>query len=400
MANTNLNNAQAANQDEFYTQYADIEREVLSYVEYNADVFRGKTILLPCDDPEWSNFTKFFARRFEEFGIKKLISTSYAPDSKKLKNGYQPSLFETDAPQFDPQKTQTHGKIFVLERDVTGDGVINDDDLEWDYLEGDGDFRSVEVTKLRDESDIIITNPPFSLFNVYFHWLIESGKQFLYICNKNCISTKEVFPYVKDNKVWIGTTRSSLDLLFDVPNETAEYYLKNEKEGSKYRIINGKVMGRSPSIWMTNIEHGQRHQPLELMTMADNLKFCTHKDLEGLVSYMHYDNFNAIEVPATKSIPSDYNGMMGVPISFLGFYCPEQFEIVGITKTWFGAAEKTYPKQKQVNKNGTIGKKEVTKLNDGAVIEIPGPLEGDTYYIVDGKYYMQKFVRILIRKKQ
>ena len=169
MANKNLNRAQIANQDEFYTQYADIEREVLSYVEYDADVFRGKTILLPCDDPEWSNFTRFFARRFEEFGLKKLISTSYAPDSKMLKEGYQPSLFETDAPQFDLKKNQTHGKIFVLERDVTNDGVINDEDLEWEYLEGDGDFRSDEVTKLRDDADVIITNPPFSLFREFFN---------------------------------------------------------------------------------------------------------------------------------------------------------------------------------------------------------------------------------------
>ena len=329
MANKNLNSAQAANQDEFYTQYADIEREVLSYVEYDTDVFRGKTILLPCDDPEWSNFTRFFARRFEEFGIKKLISTSYAPDSKMLKEGYQPSLFETDAPQYDPTKTQTHGKIFVLERDLTNDGIINDDDLEWEYLEGDGDFRSEEVKKLRDEADFIITNPPFSLFREFFKWLIASRKKFLCICNKNILSAKDVFPYVMKNKVWGGSTRASQDLLFDIPKEIAEYYLKNEKEGSKYRIVDGKVMGRSASIWLTNIEHGIRHQPLDLMTMADNIKFCTHKDLKGLKEYLRYVNYDAIEVPSYKSIPSDYDGAMGVPISFLGYYCPEQFDIIG-----------------------------------------------------------------------
>lgn len=373
MANKNLNKAQIANQDEFYTQYADIEREVLSYVEYDKDVFRGKTILLPCDDPEWSNFTRFFARRFEEFGIKKLISTSYAPDSKMLKEGYQPSLFETDAPQYDPTKTQTHGKIFVLERDVTNDGIINDDDLEWEYLEGDGDFRSKEVIKLRDEADFIITNPPFSLFREFFNWLIESQKKFLCICNKNILSAKDVFPYVMKNKVWGGSTRASQDLLFNIPKEIADYYLKNEKEGSKYRIVNGKVMGRSASIWLTNIEHGIRHQPLDLMTMADNIKFCTHKDLKGLKEYIHYVNYDAIEVPSYKSIPSDFDGEMGVPISFLGYYCPEQFVIIGSSLELADM---------------NIIKSKLGKLNGGP-----------RFYIEEEGEIKRMYERIIIRKK-
>ena len=194
MANTNLSNAKTAKNDEFYTQYHDIEREVEAYLEYNPDVFRDKTVLLPCDDPEWSNFTRYFAQNFERLGLKKLISTSYAYESKRFKGPIQLTLFETDAPQYDPDKTQTHGKIFVLTHDKTGDGRINIDDLEWDYLQGDGDFRSKEVTRLRDEADIIVTNPPFSLFREFLAWIIEANKLFLMIGNQNAITNKDVFP--------------------------------------------------------------------------------------------------------------------------------------------------------------------------------------------------------------
>ena len=173
MANTNLSNAKKSKNDEFYTQYRDIEKEISAYIEYNPDVFRGKTVLLPCDDPEWSNFTKYFAQNFENFGLKKLISTSYAVNSKKYKDGYQPSLFEIKAPQYDKIKTVNNGKIFTLSHDKTGDSKIDVDDLEWHYLEGDGDFRSDEIKKLRDESDIIITNPPFSLFREFLAWIIK-----------------------------------------------------------------------------------------------------------------------------------------------------------------------------------------------------------------------------------
>ena len=147
MANGNLTNAKNAKNDEFYTQYYDIEKEITAYLEYNPDVFRGKTILLPCDDPEWSNFTKFFAQNFERFGLKKLISTSYAQESKKYKTNYQPTLFEVNDPQYDYKKTKTKGKIFTLTYDKQGDGRIDVNDLEWHYLEGDGDFKSKEIKK-------------------------------------------------------------------------------------------------------------------------------------------------------------------------------------------------------------------------------------------------------------
>ena len=188
MANSNLTSAKNAKNDEFYTQYHDIEKEITAYIEYNTEVFRGKTILLPCDDPEWSNFTKFFAQNFVRFGLKKLISTSFAPDSKTYKSGYMPSLFETSNPQFDTTKTVKNGKIFTLTHDRTGDGKIDVNDLEWTYLKGDGDFKSKEIQKLRNEADIIITNPPFSLFRDFLAWIVEAGKQFVIIGNKNCVT--------------------------------------------------------------------------------------------------------------------------------------------------------------------------------------------------------------------
>ncbi len=305
--NSNLSKAKNAKNDEFYTQYHDIEKEITAYLDYNPNVFRGKTILLPCDDPEWSNFTKFFAQNFERFGLKKLISTSYAPDSKAHKGGYQPTLFETNDPQFDQTKTIINGKIFTLTHDKTGDGKIDVNDLEWTYLQGDGDFKSAEIKKLRDEADIIITNPPFSLFREFLVWIVEANKLFVILGNMNAITYKEVFPLIKENKIWLGT-----------------------KNGAKeYLTPNGEVQKMGNTIWFTNIDHGRRHQPLPLMTMADNIKFSKHKEIKGK-EYQKYDNYNAIEVPFTDAIPSDYVGVMGVPISFLDKYSPEQFEIVGM----------------------------------------------------------------------
>ena len=392
MANSTLSNAKAAKKDEFYTMFYDIETEMEAYLDYNPDVFRGKTVLLPCDDPEWSNFTKYFAQNFEELGLKKLISTSYAINSKVIKAGIQTSFLETASPKFDKSKTNTNGKIFVLEKDTTGDGKINLEDLEWDYLEGDGDFRSEEVKKLRNEADIIVTNPPFSLFREFLAWIVVADKQFIIIGNINCVTYKEVFPLLKDNKVWMGCTIHSGDREFGVPDE---YPLEAagcriDENGKKYIRVKGVR-------WYTNIDHGSRHDPLSLMSMADNIKYSKHKEIQGK-NYQHYDNYDAIEIPYSDAIPCDYEGMIGVPITFFDKYCPEQFEIVGITKTWFGMANKVYPKQIQVSKTGK--KTIVTKLNDGPVIELDGPLDGEVYYIVEGKYYTQAYARILIRKKQ
>lgn len=207
-----LEDAKKGKNDEFYTQYEDIQKEMNSYLEYNLDVFRGKTVLLPCDDPEWSNFTKFFAENFEMLGLKKLISTSYAADSKKEVYKFEEEYhqftifdmtdFEINNGKFDENKTHSKGKIFILERDSDGSGHIDINDLEWSYLEGDGDFRSNEVSKLRDEADIVITNPPFSLFREFIAWLIEGNVKFAIIGNQNAITYKEVFPLIKNSSVW------------------------------------------------------------------------------------------------------------------------------------------------------------------------------------------------------
>lgn len=349
--NSKLHRAKKQKNDEFYTQFPDIEREMNAYLEYNPDVFRDKVILLPCDDPEWSNFTKYFAQNFERFGLKKLISTSYAADSKPKEIPYQPTLFETNSPKFDKTKTHKHGKIFVLERDINKDKKININDLEWDYLEGNGDFRSDEIAKLKDEADIVITNPPFSLFREFFFWLTKSEKKFAMIANKNCITYKEVFPLVKDNSIWSGKEEWAGGMWFKTTENAEDYD----------RIVDNEKYKNVPSIWITNIEHGRRHQPLPLMTMTDNIKFSKHKEIKGC-EYRKYDNYSAIEVPFTDAIPSDYMDAMGVPISFLDKYCPEQFAILGCSDNGLVPDEYKLPHFKRHNEPYIDNKKVYKRL--------------------------------------
>lgn len=327
--NEALKQAKNGKNDEFYTQYEDIQREVNAYLEYNLDTFRDKVVLLPCDDPEWSNFTRFFAQNFEMLGLKKLISTSYATESKQQHECVQLSVFdfltayEKNSPQYDAEISPKRGKIFTLTR---RNKKIDIDDLQWKYLDGDGDFRSDEVKKLRDEADIIVTNPPFSLFREFLSWLMETNKSFLIIGNMNAITYKETFPLLKDNRIWLGVSITSGDRKFNVPDA---YPLDAagcgiDENGKKYIRVKGVR-------WFTNLDHGRRHQMLSLMTMVDNLKFSRHKEVKE-AGYLHYDNYDAIEVPFTDAIPSDYMGIMGVPITFLDKYCPEQFEIIGLDR--------------------------------------------------------------------
>ena len=375
MANTNLANAKTAKNDEFYTQYQDIQKEINAYLEYDPNVFRGKTVLLPCDDPEWSNFTKFFAQNFEAFGLRKLISTSYAVESKKIKD-WEPTLFETESPYYDADKSRTNGKIFVLDEDINSDGRFNINDLHWKYLEGDGDFRSDEVKALRDEADIIITNPPFSLFREFMAWLTEADKSFIVIGNKNAITYKEIFPLIKNNIIWYGPSITGGDREFMVPKTYATHSssLRIDEKGNKFIRVPGVH-------WFTNIDHGRRHEPLPLMTMEDNILYSKHKEIKGK-GYVHYENYEAIDVPYTDAIPSDYEGIMGVPISFLDRYCPEQFEIIGQTQGDSGKelGLKPYPRElKKLNKS----------LRDGQL-----------YYIDENGIPQKPYARILIRKKQ
>ena len=302
MSNKNLHNAKIAKNDEFYTQYPDIQKEINAYLEYDPNVFKDKTILLPCDDPEWSNFTKFFAQNFENFGLKKLISTCYINTKQIYLNN--DSL----------QNFNSRGKILVITKENLNS--------KWEYLNGDGDFRSDEVKKLRDEADYIITNPPFSLFRCFISWLFETDKKFLIIGSMNAITYKEIFLLIKDNKLWLGNGFSNGNAYFAIPENIAKNYA-NGVYDEKTNLVKFRNC-----CWFTNLEHGRRHQPLQLMTRADNIKF--NKKLKGK-EYQKYDNYDAIEVPYNDAIPNDYDGIMGVPITFLDKYCPEQFEIIDIS---------------------------------------------------------------------
>lgn len=390
MANDKLSEAKKAKKDEFYTQYNDIEREMNAYLEYDPDVFRGKTVLLPCDDPEWSNFTRYFAQNFDRFGLKKLISTSYAPESKNYQGFYQPTLFEKNNPQFDQVKTTTKGKIFTLTEDRTGDREINIDDLQWCYLDGDGDFRSMEIKKLRDEADIIITNPPFSKFREFLAWIIESNKQFSIIGNMNAITYKDVFPLIKENRIWLGPSISSGDREFQVPDDypiTAAGW-RIDDQGRKFLRIKGVR-------WFTNLDHGRRHQPLPLMTMVDNLKFSKHKEIKGKKDYDSYDNYDAIEVPFTDAIPSDYEGVMGVPISFLDKYNPDQFEIVGSD-----AYDGSPPTKKYLSKLKVVDEKKMKSKTGTMGCVIREKVFGSGTYFDVGYPVRAVYKRIFIRHKK
>jgi len=374
MANTNLANAKSAKNDEFYTQYADIQKEINAYLEYDPDVFRGKTVLLPCDDPEWSNFTKFFAQNFESFGLKKLISTSYAVESKKIKD-WKPTLFETESPYYDADKSRTNGKIFILDEDINSDGRFNINDLHWNYLEGDGDFRSDEVKALRNEADIIITNPPFSLFREFMAWIMEAEKLFICIGSMNAVSYKEIFPLIKDNKVWLGNGFNAGNAYFGIPNSASKDYVEGVYDAST------NLVKFRNCCWLTNIDHGRRHEPLPLMTMEDNILYSKHKEIKGK-GYVRYENYDAIEVPYVDAIPDDYNGCIGVPQTFLDKYCPEQFEIIGIAEGDSGKelGLKPYPR-------------ELRKLNKSL-------RDGQPYYFDENGVPQKPFGRIIIRKKQ
>ncbi len=327
MANDSLQQAKRVKNDEFYTVYDYIQKEINAYLEYNPDTFRDKVVLCPCDDPEWSNFTRFFAQNFENLGLRKLISTSYSQQSKKEKyeQYHQLSLFETAFPQYDEEKSQTKGKIFTLTRDKNSSGVIDYEDLEWKYLDGDGDFRSDEVKALRDEADIIVTNPPFSLFRDFVNWIFEADKKCIIIGTIGAAIYKEIFPLIKENLLWIGATNNGKDMVFEVP-EGANVDPKDRDKAARLGYV-GNYTRLGNACWYTNINHGRRHRPMQLMNMADNIKFSKHKQIREN-GYQKYDNYNAIEVPFADAIPADYDGIMGVPITFMDKYCPEQFEII------------------------------------------------------------------------
>ena len=334
-AGRTLDAARVAKKDEFYTQYVDIQKEVEAYLEFDPDTFRAKVVYCNCDDPFESNFFKYFAANFNKLGLKKLITTSY--DGSPIAG--QGALFpEYDEGTSKQQKPKALAVILDHVKDEDGDGVANVSDvaiflrrnqaariaLTHDDKYPGGDFRSAACIALLKEADIVVTNPPFSLFREYVSQLFESAKTFLIIGNVQAITYKEVFPLIMADKLWMGVTIHSGDREFRVP----DHYPLNaagsriDENGDKYIRVKGVR-------WWTNMDHGRRHQKLPLMSMADNLKFSKHKELRGKDAYDRYANYDAIEVPFTDAIPSDYEGAMGVPITFLDKYNPDQFEILG-----------------------------------------------------------------------
>ena len=282
MANANLSNAKKAKNDEFYTQLSDIENELKHYKNH----FAGKVVYCNCDDARESNFFRFFQKKFNDYGLKKLITTSYN------ENG--------------------HGSVLVYEGDTNGNGKLDDNEVKVSELKGNGDFRSEECIELLKESDIVVTNPPFSLFREFIATLVQYDKKFLVIGNNNAITYKEIFPLIKENKLWLGFS----------DNKTMEFVMPDSYEKYNYIDKKGRKIGKVPAIsWFTNLEHSKRNDEIILYKKYTSEEF------------PKYDNYDAIEVSRVCEIPKDYNGVMGVPITFLGKYNPSQFEIVGLTSS-------------------------------------------------------------------
>ena len=328
-----LHKAKKSKSDEFYTQYVDIQKEVEAYLEYNPDTFRGKVVYCNCDDPFESNFFRYFVLNFQRIGLKQLITTSYKPSP--VANTQLELFGDNETLPASKGRPKVTANKFIINSvgDIDGDGEFSLKDValqlkqnkqnEWSPLDGDGDFRSEESVSLLRQSDFVITNPPFSLFREYLKQLVAYDKKFLIIANINAITYKEVFPLIKENKMWLGTGMGRWISGFIVP-ESYELY------GTEARIDEdgNRIVATNNCLWFTNLDHGKRHQPLPLMTMNENIKYSSHKNIKGS-EYKKYDNFDAIEIPFTDAIPSDYDGMMGVPITFLDKYNPNQFEILG-----------------------------------------------------------------------
>ena len=383
MANKNLNAAKVAKKDEFYTQLSDIERELQHYWQH----FRGKVVLCNCDDPYESNFFKYFALRFNQLGLKKLICTCY---NGSPVTGNELAIHFDGFDDDEPKKIAYKVEITEV-KDENGDGAVDLSDVQY-LLKNDknvlsilktGDFRSQECIELLKEADIVVTNPPFSLFREYIGQLMKYQKKFLIIGNMNSITCKEIFPYVQNNKMWIGPSISSGDRKFYVPDD---YPLNAagcgvDSDGKRFIRVKGVR-------WFTNLDHNKR-QDLDLV--------CRYSEDE----YPTFDNFDAIEVGKTSDIPYDYDGIMGVPITFLDKYNPGQFEILGLTQ--IGCHDlcpdtKRYNDYKEITRatdkpTGSSG----GKTNENAVL--CGQGNKKTYYLgPNGEVVHSAYKRIFIRK--
>jgi len=334
MANSNLNRAKEAKKDEFYTQLEDINNELRHY----RDHFRGKTVLCNCDDPRISNFFTYFAYNFEKLGLKRLITTCY-------KN--------QDADLFSQHKSE-RAVYLIYEGDRNGNHLPDPDEIGIRPLQGDGDFRSAECIELLKEADIVVTNPPFSLFREYVAQLIQYDKKFLIIGNINAVTYKEIFPLIMLNKIWLGASIHSGDRKFWVPDD---YELNAagcgiDETGRKFIRVKGVR-------WFTNLDYKERHENLILYK-----KYSPEK-------YPKYDNYDAIEVSKTSDIPCDYEEVMGVPITFLDKYNPDQFEIIGMAKRGAGDpalksrvyTKEDYPNYSDLNATPTLRRSDGTLYN-------------------------------------
>lgn len=331
--------AKNAKNDEFYTQITDIEKELKHYKEH----FKGKTIFCNCDDPEYSNFWKYFMLNFSVLGLKKIIATHYEKDKPSYKLEY--SLLPDE-----------HGQITF--------------DVIKTPLMQNGDFRSPECIEILKEADVIVTNPPFSLFRDYMAQLIEYNKKFIIIGNPNAIHYKEIFPLIRDNQIWLGYKTMSEDMLFDVNKEYAEWLVNNKKQGSGYKIIDGVIKGRSQAIWFTNLDTEKRHEDL--------LMYKTYSEDE----YTKYYNYDAININRVNEIPVDYYGKMGVPESFLQSYNPNQFEIIGLGTGFLGQS---------IGVAGILPEHKKQMRGHCAA--------GDLYYIDENNKPKVPFTRIIIKRR-
>lgn len=343
MANRNLQAAKTAKKDEFYTQLTDIEKELRHYKEH----FRGKTVLCNCDDPRVSNFFRYFQLNFEHLGLKRLITTCYKCQDIDLFSDH----------------TSEQAVYLIYDGDANGNRVLDPDELQVLPLKGNGDFRSPECVELLKQADIVVTNPPFSLFREYVAQLMQYEKKFLIIGNVNAITYKEVFPLIKENKMWLGYGFDAGNAYFSIPKDNAVNYADGVFDAKT-----GLVKFRNCT-WYTNLDHDKRHEFLILF------KRYTPEE------YPHYENYDAIEVSKTADIPMDYDGAMGVPQTFLDKYCPEQFELIGIAE-------------------GDSGKEIGLRPYDRALKKLnPSLRDGQLYYMADGKP-IKPYARILIRRKQ
>lgn len=382
--NSNLGAAKDAKKDEFYTQLTDIEKEMRYYRKH----FRGSTVLCNCDDPFESNFFKYFVLNFNRLGLKKLIATCYATSPIA---GQQLSLFDVVG-GVEENANRPYKAVVTKVYDVTGDGGVDMFDVaelfknhenELTELKGDGDFRSEECLALLDEADIVVTNPPFSLFRDYVATLMEHEKHFIIIGNVNAITYKEFFPLLKENKVWIGASIHSGDRKFYVPDD---YPLNAagcgvDDDGRRFIRVKGVR-------WYTNLDLKQRHEEMILVKRYSPEK------------YHHFDNYDAINVNKTADIPCDYAGVMGVPITFLDKYSPDQFEIVGYTAKDMGVECLKFYQDLEQSMNGKPFVRNMKSARFSPMISVVERPTKTCYRASNANGYLLKtYGRVLIRNK-